>query len=322
MDNKNVLKGVIYVALGASFYGMLATFVKIAYQNDYTTAEVTTAQILIGIVGVFLLSMFQGKVRNKSQGKATRKDIIQLLLAGTSYGGTSLTYYLAVQYLDVSIAIVLLMQSVWLSVLVESVMQRSFPSWRKIIATIIVLVGTLFATNTIGSEINLHPRGVFWGMMAAVSYTVTMFTANKIANHLAPPKKSFIMLLGGSVLVFSFLFFSQVGPTKFVALQEFYEGLTGRDAFIKDFDFSIFYTYGLFLGLFGTIIPPIFLNKGFPLAGLGLGSIVSSIELPVSVTIAYLLLSEQVLLVQWFGIVLILGAIVLMNLGAITKRKF
>jgi hypothetical protein len=38
-----------------------------------------------------------------------------LMLAGTSLGGTSLFYYIAVQYINVSIAIVLLMQSVWFS---------------------------------------------------------------------------------------------------------------------------------------------------------------------------------------------------------------
>jgi len=34
----NVLKGVFLVALGATSYGMLATFVKLAYKDGYTTA--------------------------------------------------------------------------------------------------------------------------------------------------------------------------------------------------------------------------------------------------------------------------------------------
>ena len=56
------------------------------------------------------------------------------------------------------------------------------------------------------------------------------------------------------------------------------------------------------------------LNAGFPHTGIGLGSIVSSLELPVSVMMAYFLLNEQVLLIQWIGIVLIITAIVIMNI--------
>ena len=56
------------------------------------------------------------------------------------------------------------------------------------------------------------------------------------------------------------------------------------------------------------------MNAGFPLTGIGLGSIVSSLELPVSVLMAFFILNEQVILFQWIGIVLILVAIVLMNI--------
>lgn len=76
---------------------------------------------------------------------------------------------------------------------------------------------------------------------------------------------------------------------------------------------------GIVLSLFGTIIPPMLLNAGFPHTGIGLGSIVSSLELPVSVLMAYFLLHEQVLLVQWIGILLIIMAIVIMNVNF--KRK-
>ena len=67
------------------------------------------------------------------------------------------------------------------------------------------------------------------------------------------------------------------------------------------------------MALFGTIIPPILMNAGFPHTGIGLGSIVSTLELPVSVLMAFLILHESVILIQWIGIVLIIFAIVLMN---------
>ncbi len=292
MSGNNVLKGVFLVGLGATSYGMLATFVKLAYQENYTTAEVTTSQFVLGILGILLINLVQKKTKNEVV-KATPKNIFQLMLAGTSLGMTSIFYYLCVKYIDVSIAIVLLMQTVWMGVLLEWVLDKKAPSGQKILSVFIVLIGTFLATKLYAAELNLDWRGIFWGMLAAASFTTTMFTANKVALGISSAQRSLYMLLGGAVLVFGFGFLTQTTP----------------------FNFGIFTKWGIVLALFGTIIPPMLLNAGFPKTGIGLGSIVSSLELPVSVTLAYFILNEEVTLLQWLGIALIIMAIVIMNIN-------
>ena len=314
MEKKSIFKGVLFVAMGASIFGMLATFVKLSYRDGFTTSEVTTAQFVLGLMGLLILNGIQTKTAKKNLAKPTAKEVRILMLAGTSLGCTSLFYYLCVQYINVSIAIVLLMQSVWFSVVVESFISRKFPNLKKIIATIIVLAGTFLATNLINLNVTLDWHGVFWGLMAAASFTATMFTSNTLATHIPVLRKSLIMLSGGAIIVFIFLFFAQIGPLHFDFLKSLYLNFTDNTKHIKPFDFSIFYTYGFVLALFGTIIPPILFNLGFPKTGLGLGSIISSLELPVSVTMAFVLLGEEVIVIQWVGILLILFAIVLMNL--------
>ena len=314
MEKKSIFKGVLFVAMGASIFGMLATFVKLSYRDGFTTSEVTTAQFVLGLLGLLILNGIQTKTAKKNQAKPTAKEVRILMLAGTSLGCTSLFYYLCVQYINVSIAIVLLMQSVWFSVVVESFISRKFPNLKKIIATVIVLAGTFLATNLINLDVTLDWHGVFWGLMAAASFTATMFTSNTLATHIPVLRKSLIMLSGGAIIVFIFLFFAQIGPLHFDFLKSLYLNFTDNTEHIKPFDFSIFYTYGFVLALFGTIIPPILFNMGFPKTGLGLGSIISSLELPVSVTMAFVLLGEEVIVIQWVGIILILFAIVLMNL--------
>ena len=320
MQNKNLLKGVLFVGLGASFYGMLATFVKLAYDEGYSTAEVTASQFILGILMLLVINgamYLKGKNNIPFQGN----DRIKLMVAGSSLGLTSLFYYIAVQYINVSIAIVLLMQTVWISILVEAISTRTFPSLKKLVAMVIVLIGTAMATNLIGQKVDLDWRGVFWGFLAACSFTTTMFTANGIANYLPPYKKTLFMVLGGSVLVSVFCFFTQLGPYYFPELLD-YQGLLGDDFIVnKSFDSSILLKWGIALSLFGTVLPPILLNLGFPHTGLGLGSIVSSMELPVSVMMAFVLLSEQVLFIQWTGIVIILFAIVFMNYEQVFPKK-
>ena len=297
MTKKNVLKGVFLVAIGATSYGMLATFVKIAYGEGFTTAEVTTSQFIYGIIGILLLNLIQ-KIKNKNTTvKASSKNIFQLMLAGTSLGMTSLFYYLAVKHIPVSIGIVMLMQTVWMGVLLEWFLDKKAPSVQKIISVIIVLTGTALAINIFKIDFNDSnfnwPLGLLFGLLAATSFTTTMFTANKVALGISSAQRSLYMLLGGAVIVFSFALVTQVTP----------------------FNFEIFAKWGIILALFGTIIPPMLLNAGFPLTGIGLGSIVSALELPVSVMMAYTLLDETVVPLQWFGIVLIILAIVIMNVN-------
>ena len=293
MTNSSKLKGVFLIGLGATSYGMLATFVKMAYAEGFTTPEVTIAQFVYGITGILLINAFQ-KAQNKNQAtKAAPKTIAQLLLAGTSLGMTSVFYYLAVKYIPVSIAIVLLMQTVWMGVLFEMLLEKKMPSAQKIISVFVVLVGTALATNIIENKLVTDWRGIVLGLLSAASFTTTMFTANRVGIGVSSAQRSLYMLLGGAVIVIGFAIANQTG----------------------DFQFEIFAKWGIILALFGTIIPPLLFNAGFPLTGIGLGSIVSALELPVSVLMAYFLLNENINTWQWIGIVLIILAIVIMNIN-------
>ena len=296
MSVKNSIKGLVLVALGATSYGMLATFVKLAYKEGFTTAEVTSSQFIYGIIGVLFINLFQ-RIKNKNSAiKANSKNILHLMIAGTSMGMTSVFYYLAVKYIPVSIGIVLLMQTVWMGVLLEWFLDKKAPSIQKTLAVLVVIIGTAFAINIF--KINFNDttidwtKGLFWGLLAAASFTTTMFTANKVALGISSAQRSLFMLLGGAIIVFGFGLYTQT----------------------TEFNFEIFTKWGIVLALFGTIIPPMLLNAGFPLTGIGLGSIVSSLELPVSVLMAYFLLNEELQLIQWIGILLIILAIVIMNI--------
>jgi drug/metabolite transporter (DMT)-like permease len=299
MIENRVLKGVFLVAFGATSYGMLATFVKMAYNEGYTTAEITSSQFILGILGILIINLFQ-KTRNKNKTvKASKRNIFHLMLAGTSLGMTSVFYYLAVKYIPVSIGIVLLMQTVWMGVLLEMILEKKIPSTQKIISVIIVLIGTVLATNLVKNEVPLDWHGIMWGILAAASFTTTMFTANRVATEISSAQRSLYMLLGGALIVFSFSIATQTAP----------------------FNFDIFLKWGIVLALFGTIIPPLLMNAGFPLTGIGLGSIVSALELPISVTMAYFLLNEDINTTQWFGIILIILAIIIMNVNFRNQNK-
>lgn len=297
-----MLRGILYVLIGAASYGVLATVVKLAYNDGYHVSEVTFSQYTVGFVVLWLLALFF-KSRRRSADEAVqsykRSDVYKLIAAGTSLGFTGLFYYSAVQTIDVSICIVLLMQSVWMGVVLESILEKTTPSSNKLVAVALVLMGTIFATDAYSNFNQLDAMGLLWGFLAAISYTVSLYTANRVGLSLSNPFRSALMMSGAWLVITLAMFVLLPG----------------------DFNWSVFYPWGLYLALFGTIIPPIFLNKGFPLTGIGIGSILVSLEIPVSVAMAVILLQETVNAIQVGGIVVILMGIVVLNINQLLSSR-
>ena len=290
--NNSVFKGSLLVAMGAASYGMLTTFVKMAYAEGFTSYEITFSQMFLGLIGLLIINLLFVKNKKTKSSNPQTKSILKLMAAGTSLGLTSTFYYLAVKYVPVSVGIVLLMQSVWMGVVLEAVMTRTKPSNQKIIAVLAILGGTLLATNLLLDSIQIDWRGIGWGMLAAASYTVTISTSNQVSLHMHSLRRSLWMMLGGTLTV----------------------GIILSPFLLEQFNFEILTKWGLILALFGTILPPILYTAGMPKINVGLGAIISSIELPAAVLMAYFLINEQVNTYQWAGILIILLAVVQMNL--------
>jgi drug/metabolite transporter (DMT)-like permease len=288
-----VLKGSILMAVGACCYGMLGTFVKMAYQDGFNTAEVTLSQFGLGFMGLLVLTMFRKSKPAEETSQSRVKSMFKLMIAGTSLGLTSIFYYLAVQSIPVSVAIVLLMQTVWMGVLVETILHKKAPGMRKVISVITILVGTVLATNLLEQSVRINWTGFGWGLMAALSYTATMYSTNNVELHSPPLKRSLYLILGGLIII-CLIFHSSIN---------------------QHFSFRILLSWGILVSLFGTVLPPLLFTKGMPLTGIGLGAIIASIEIPVSVFMAHLLLKEPVSLFQWLGVIFILSAVILMNMG-------
>jgi drug/metabolite transporter (DMT)-like permease len=291
---KKFIRGMIIVALGAASYGVLATMVKLAYQENYSLAEVVFSQYAIGLafLGVFGFFQRKSKLENFPKTNIQKKAYRQMVLAGTSMGFTGIFYYEAIQFLPVAICIVLLMQSIWMGVILDAFLLRKFPDWKMLICVFIVFLGTVLSTQFWSNRQHISIEGVVWGLMAAASYTFTIFAGNKLGIGLSAIKRSFWMMLGGFIVICGFLFIVYSGT----------------------FNWSIFWKWGILLALFGTIVPPLLFNYGLPITGIGIGSILASMEIPVSIITAHFILHEPIDAIQWLGVVLIITAIALMNL--------
>lgn len=285
------IKGIFLVVAGAASYGVLATVVKLANIQGFETSSLIFFQYLFGFIVLAAIAYFS-KNPKRTETNA-RKSKLKLIAYGTSLGLTSSFYYLSIQHVPVSIAIILLMQTIWMGSVFEMILQKTMPSKLKIIGSLVVLIGTALAVNIFENLSELSYVGLIYGLLASISYTVTLLATNKIALDLPNITRSKYLVLGG--LIMTILFWN----IKIVTNMEF--------------DNPTLIFYGLFLCVFGTIIPPVLFSKGFPIVGIGIGSILSGIEIPVSIFSAKILLHEQVKAIQWIGVLIIIISVVIIN---------
>jgi drug/metabolite transporter (DMT)-like permease len=287
-----MLKGVILVLFGACSFGILSTFVKLAYADGYSLSDVTGTQAFFGAIILWLCYFIQTKTRKPLVVKTISPWYI-LLVAGSFTGLVSMFYYQCVKLVPASLAIILLMQFVWISVLLELFIYKKKPTKLQLLAVFFVLAGTVLAsgfTTQNFSEINI--KGIVFGMLAALCYAIFLMLNGKLGNDYPPLKKSALMITGACILIFIAL------PPQFLT-----NGALGGSLF----------KWGIILAVFGTVIPPICFSNGIPKAGLTLSSILSSVELPVAVMMSSLVLHEQVNFTRWMGVLIIISALIIPN---------
>lgn len=159
-----------------------------------------TAQFIIGVVVLGILTLAIPAARASMRDPAvTPKALTALILGGSSIGLTGSFYYLSVAYASVSVSVVLLMQSVWMGIALDAVLSRRPPDLVKLVATVLVLSGTVVATNVLGAETAVSPLGFIFGMLAALSYTAVIWASKHLSVNLHPISRGFYMVVGGAV---------------------------------------------------------------------------------------------------------------------------
>lgn len=296
MNNK--LKGGISVFLGACSFGFLSTIIKTAYGEGFVVGEITGAQAFFGMLilwSFYLLQVLFSKKKTEQESDAPRSKTAwwKVSLAGTFTGLVGVFYYQCVNLLPASIAIILLMQYLWISIVIEALVFKKKPHKIQLIAALVVFIGTFFAGGVFSDSVSLNPKGIMFGFFAAISYAMFLLTSGRIGNDLPVFKKSALMITGSCAIVFI------IFPPMF-----FFDGtLIGRGL----------YFWGILVAVLGTVIPPMFFSYGVPKVGVSLGAILSAAELPVAVSASYFILHEEVEFLQWIGVALIIFSIIMTN---------
>ena len=285
--NKKLLYPLLII-IGSSCYGILSTMIKVAMEHGFTTSEAVTAQYVIG----FLLAAFLFILTQRSMPKLTGKGFLIIMCAGLLTGTTGIVYGQSVHYLPASLAVVMLFQFIWIGVLLDCVVHRRLPKRPEIISIAILIVGTILAAGVIDADLTgLDWRGWAFGFAAAFSFACFMQFNSKQVEGVTPISRMLLMSIFALIIVLIFQ-----SP----------EVITNGKLFTTDLLY-----FGLALGFFGIILPIILFSIAVPKVGGATASILSATELPVAIIASVIVLGEVLTNLQIFGIILIIGGMIL-----------
>ncbi|MBB6111680.1 drug/metabolite transporter (DMT)-like permease [Mucilaginibacter lappiensis] len=283
-------KYMFMVFAGACSYGILSTFVKLAYQAGYTIEELSVTQASIGFIVLTTLTLIQGYYKKPEAMSIPVSAWLYLLLTGACIGMTSYVYYLSVKYIPASVAIVLLMQFTWIGILLEWLFFNKKPAAIQFIIIGIIWIATIIASGVQGTQnSHLPAMGICYGLLSAVFYAVFILINSRLKYAVSSLMKSSVMIMGSAISLIIF---------------------TGHQLLaVHHFNIQLL-KWGMFLALFGTIIPPLLFASGIPKTGHFKSSVLMTVEFPVAMCCSWFFLGEHISLLQWIGVIAMLMAIV------------
>ena len=285
-------KGILFVLLGAGCFGFTPVFAKLGFSFGYSLGQINIVQMLISAILLWSITL----IKRPSFKGLTKKNIPQIMITGCFIGLTSIFYYGAMQYLPASLAIILMFQFVWIGIILEWIFSKIKPSPVTILSIVLILIGVFFASNIVNGDIQGLPyKGFLFGILSAFTYAGFIFFSGKVAVHVDPLTRTSLMATGSTILIL--VVFMRDIPS------------------VLPLETDLF-TVAIGVSLFGAVLPPLFFAVGSPLVPGGIANILTSIELPIAILSASLILSETVTGLQWLGTAIILAAIMLNELGS------
>lgn len=173
----NVNKGILFILIGASFFGFTPIFAKLGFSYGYTLGQINIVQM---VISSFLLWSITLMKRSSFKG-LHKKNILQIMMTGCFVGLTSIFYYGSMLYLPASLAIILLFQFVWIGFLLEWIFSKAKPAPITVLSIILILIGVFFASNIVNGDIQGLPiKGFIFGILSAFTYAGFIFSVERL----------------------------------------------------------------------------------------------------------------------------------------------
>lgn len=290
------MKSKVYllVLVAGVFWGTIGTFGKLLMNYGFAPMEVAFCRLFFGSVWLFLFAF----LFKQSALKISRKGLIYALVLGIfSQALFNFLYFNSIQRIGIAVAAVLLYTAPIFLAFFSRIIFKEQINLQKKISIILCVVGSFLAVTGGVLDVKvLDLVGVGLGIGAALSYAFLSIVS----------KKAMVKTEALTLIMYSFL----IGWVLLVPIARPWEIVFK----ITDFK-GLFFVVGQ--GLFTSALPYMFymtaVCKGAELTRAG---VICSVELMISVIIAWTFFSESISLYKVIGVLMIFISILIAGMTA------
>ena len=280
------------------FVGAAGSVSSLVRGAGFTVAQVCFTQFLAAslILGIIVAIKFHEKI--------APSDVLKLILLGMEKSIPVFAYFLSIQFMSVAAGCTFQFHYVWITVLIQCVVEHFLPGKKVVISALLILAGSVLGSGLmdeiIAGSFRISWPGIWASAICSVTYAVFIYASSRTAVTVNPIQRSFFISLGGFIAVTIIML------------------VTGG---FKEFDFVGSIPGGSLMGVLMCVIPFICYAYAGPRLSGGKTAILVSSELPAAVVAGHFLNGEKITPLMIGGVVIILGAVVLSQSGSAKKES-
>jgi drug/metabolite transporter, DME family len=282
--------GYLYVFIAAFFWATSGTLSKFLFHTGITPFQLVQLRTTIAAFSLFLWLV----ISKRMLLRMAKRDVVYFLLLGGILAITQFTYLYAISKIQVAVAILLQYMAPAFIVIYSIVFSRKKIAFVTLLALAGALTGCYIMVGAYSMDIlTMNRIGIISGLASAITFAAYTVRSEHDMDRYAP-----------WTLVFYALLFAAV------AWNIFHPPLS---AFVQPHSL-LDWVFILYIGIFGTILPFGFYNKGIKLVQSAHASITATMEPVLAGAIANFFLNESLETLQLVGIFIVIGSILLLQM--------
>lgn len=291
------LLGAFYIWLAAVMWGTIGIFGKILIDSGLSPQMTGCVKLLGSSLILFVYFIFGKQKLLKIRWTDLSWLLAMAFLTQTAF---NFTYHPVVELLGVSQAGVLLNTMPIFLTIWSVIFFKEHINMQKIIGIVLCLIGSILAitggTLDVGS---FSVEGVILGTISAISFSLMSVFTKILLKRIEPLTVIFYAFLFGGLMMVPFINFMDEFPLVLSPV-------------------PLASAFGL--GLIGSVLPYIVYFKGIDLGvDLSKAGVISVMELISAIIMAMIIFNERLTGMKGIGVLIVIGAILLINWPSVDK---
>jgi drug/metabolite transporter (DMT)-like permease len=285
-SSRDEARGLLLVALSTLAYGVLPILGKVAYAAGVRPLPLLAWRYVVAAALIAILD------RGERPPLRVR---VRLWAIGSVFVVNSIAYFRALDLIPASVTALVLYTYPVIVVLLAALFGVERFTWRSLLATLGAFLGCALTAGGAPAGTSLRPSGIAWALAAAVVYASYIVLSSRFG-------------VGVPARVLA-LHLAQAAAVLCVAA-----GIAGEGLALPIDARGL-----LAVAVVSTVVAMTAFLAGMALVGPTRASVLSSLEVIVTLALAHLLLGERLSAWQWAGAALILGAVAFQSAFALRR---